>query len=278
MTRLQIIQYIVVVVSSVTVIIGFILQHFPIVKFRTRAVSLQVTLFGAGVLVGLAYFINLVYGATATILVLAFILFGNKKYMLNRMFAGKTTTMISKTALFNKFCENIQRICQALLGPDLYPGDNIRVTLFQVDHSMGRLFIIGRYPLHSGTHIPDIEYKVGEGTSGYCAATGATVVEETLPSWNDDSTEYKNRLASKYNISYAAIERFARKSRCYYGIPIFERDPDRGVKVVSHVVSIDSSNDSIKSEATSSQAMLDVISAYIENNKDLLVASFIGFG
>jgi hypothetical protein len=182
------------------------------------------------------------------------------------------TITIPKLALYNLWCETIQRICYAIVeNPNLSMTD-IRVSLFSVDHQSDELCIVGRYPLPSNK-IPPIKYKIGQGNSGIAASENRIVIKENLPIWDDNPSDYIKEM-SRFNLDENVIRSWHVKARSYYGLPIEYRDDHEGVHVVKFVVNIDSILPTISSKKTSSQMMVKIINTFTHNQRQLLVDGF----
>jgi hypothetical protein len=225
---------------------------------------------------GILLLSNIWLGSFFVLLLLATVLwFGyNQLFLLNSIINSNSTIIVSKNAIYNVFCETVQRICLALVSDAAFSGNDIRVSIFAVDWKSHELALAGRYPIFS-ENIPTIKYKIGRGTSGVAAENNYIIRVEDLPEWNLNANRYI-KILSNYNITEDEIEHFHTKARCYYAFPIVERDADEGVNVVKFIVSVDSVHPKISSNTVTSENLISVIEAYIHNNRQMLFKTFIG--
>ncbi len=278
-TKIQIIDSIITIVAVISATISWLLsisksKDLPRIKRYIFLISLSCWGISSGILLMLNFQLGIII---ASLLFITVMLFGKSyRLLLNSIINSNTTVILSKFAIYNVFCETIQRICLALIDDVAFNGNDIRISIFAVDWKSKELVLAGRYPIISDD-IPEIKYKIGRGTSGVAADNNHVVKVENLPEWNIDAEQYIKTL-NNFNISEDEIRRFHIKSRCYYAFPIVERDPDEGVNIVRFVVSADSIHPTVSSSNSTSDKLINVIAAYIHNNRQLLFKTFIGKG
>jgi hypothetical protein len=278
-SKIQMLDSIITVIAVISAAISWLLSIFKskdISKVKRYIFLLSLSCWGISS--GILLISNIQLGAIiSSVLLVTVILFGqNHQLLLNSIIDSNTTVIVTKNAMYNVFCETIQRICLALVDDVDFDGNEIRVSIFAVDWKSKELALAGRYPIISDD-IPEIKYKIGRGTSGVSADSNRIVKVENLPQWNDGVEQYIKML-NNYNISADEIKHFRTKARCYYAFPIVERDSSEGVNIVRFVVSVDSVHPTISSSNSTSENWINVIIAYIHNNRQLLFKTFIGKG
>lgn len=277
--KIQIIDSIIAIIAAISAVISWLLWVIKSKDFsKIKRYIFLISLSCWGVSSGILLMSNFQWGVILVSLLLAtVIIFGiNYKLLLDSIINSNSTVVITKIAIYNVFCETVQRICLALVDDVAFNGNDIRVSIFAVDWKSKELALAGRYPIISDD-IPEIKYKIGRGTSGVSADNNRIVKVENLPEWNNGAEGYIKML-NQYNISEDEIRRFHIKSRCYYAFPIVERDANEGVNIVRFVVSVDSIHPTISSGNSTSENLVNVIVAYIHNNRQLLFKTFIGKG
>jgi hypothetical protein len=270
---------VITIIAAVSAILSWILSiitYKDIARIKRYIFLISISIWGISS--GILLVLNFQLGAIVTTLLLGTNLLLGIKYplLLNSIINSNTTVIVSKTAIYNLFCETTQRIILALINDSSFDGNDIRVSLFSVDWKSKELVIVGRYPIIS-KYIPKIKYKIGQGTSGVSAEFNRIIKVENLPSWNTNAEEYVKRLG-EYNIGEEEINLFHIKSRCYYAFPIVDRDSDEGVDIVRVVIHVDSIHPTISSDNSSSKNWNKVIAAYLKNNRQLLFKTYIGKG
>ena len=271
-------ETLITIIGVVSPLLPFLLslrkkESFKKFKFTIFLSGFAVTGVTIGILMAVGSHI-LGIGVAILLVIFIIILGRNRKVFLNILLDQQSTIVTTKLVLYNLLCETIQRICIALIEEIPPVKSDIRVSLFSVDWVSKELLIVGRYPLVSD-QIPPVKYKIGQGTSGMAAQENQIIIKEHLPSWDDDQDTYIKEMGS-YHVDESAIRGFNVKSRCYYTLPIEYRDSSEGVNVVRFIVSIDSISPTISSGQTSSGTVVKVIDAFIQNQRDLLIKSFIG--
>lgn len=281
---LQLVDILFTIIGIVATLLPFLLswrkkESFKKFKFNIFLFGFAVTGVTIGILMTIGSQISQILGiGVAILLVISIIILGRyRKVILNILLDQQSTIVTTKLVHYNLLCETIQRICMALIEEISPSNSDIRVSLFSVDWVSKDLLIIGRYPLVSD-QIPPVHYKIGQGTSGIAAQDNRIIIKEHLPLWDDDPANqatYINEMKI-FNLDENMIRGFNVKSRCYYALPIASRDSSEGVNVVKFVVSIDSILPTITSEQTSSETVVKVIDAFIQNQREFLNKNFIG--
>jgi len=276
---IQFVDSVITIVAAISAIVSWsmtIAKSNEIAKSKRYIFLISLVLWG--IAAGMLLSKNMLLGAIVTFILFVTILILGRNYrlLLISIVNTQSTVILSKLAIYNVFCETIQRICHALVEEASFSGNDIRVSLFSVDWQSKELTIAGRYPLLAGD-IPDIKYSVGRGTSGIAVESNQIIKLENLPEWKKDSDSYIKQL-EKYNLSEMEIRNFHIKARCYYAFPIVERDPEEGVNVVRFVISIDSIYPIIASDDVTSNNMIHVTAAYIRNNRQMLFNTIVGRG
>lgn len=277
--KIQMADSIITVIAAISAAISWLLSIFKSEDIsKVKRYIFLISLSCWGISSGILLMSNFKLGVIiATLLLVTVVIFGkNYQLLLNSIINSNSTVIVSKIAICNVFCETIQRICLALVDDVDFDGNDIRVSIFNVNWKSKELALAGRYPIISD-NIPEIKYKVGRGTSGVSADSNRVVKVENLPQW-DNGVEQYIKMLNNYNISEDEIRHFRTKARCYYAFPIVERDQSEGVNIVRFVVSVDSAHPTISSNNSSSENWINVIIAYIHNNRQLLFKTFIGKG
>ena len=277
--KIQMLDSIITIIATISAIISWLLSIYK--SKDISHIKRYIFLFSIscwGISSGLLIRYNFQLGILiASLLLVTTLVYGkNYQLLLNSIVNSNSTVVVSKIAIYNVFCETVQRICLALVDDVAFDGNDVRVSIFAINWKSKELVLSGRYPIISDD-IPEIKYIIGRGTSGVSADSNRVIKVENLPLWNDNANQYIKML-SNYNIGEEEIRRFHTKARCYYAFPIVERDPDEGVNIVRFVVSIDSIHPTISSGNSTSENMINVVTAYINNNRQLLLKTFIGKG
>ena len=275
---LQVVDILITIIGIVSTLLPFLLslrkkESFKKFKFNIFLFGFAVT----GATIGILFTIgSQILGIFIAILLVISIIFldRNRKAFLNILFDQQSTIVTTKLVLYNLLCETIQRICISLIEEISPSNSDIRISLFSVDWISNELSIVGRYPLVSD-QIPPVHYKIGQGTSGIAAQENRIIIKEDLPLWDEDQANYIKEMGS-FHVDESVIRGFNVKSRCYYAIPIVFRDTSEGVNVVRFIVSVDSIFPTISSDQTSSETVIRVINAFIQNQREFLIKSFIG--
>ena len=265
------------IISGIITILSFAIQIFIKFKYRIRKYLLLISIFASGVLASALLNLSVSFGVIMIILILFGLVAASRSSVLLKILAGVPSTLITKLALYNVFCESIQRVCLALVGDPIYDGNDLRVSIFSADWEKGKLILVGRFPLTTPLRIPEVEHSIGQGVAGVCAELGRPTNLEGLPKWEEDEREYINHLSENFNLSEQTIRNFNRKSRCFYNFPIAFRDNNELAHKIQFIVCIDSLQSIIGNEKMSSNNIQDAAFALAENNKELLIRDVIGF-
>lgn len=202
---------------------------------------------------------------------------GNKEVVTNQ----KTIIIISKEALYNLWCETIQRICYVFVDNASISINDIRVSLFRVDiisedylgDSDKEINMVGRFPQFSNI-LPQKKYSLGEGTSGIAARDNVKIIQENLPIWENNKKAYIDVMKEKYNLKEITIKSWTIKSRCYYALPIEYNNFEKGFNEARFVISIDSILPTLASKNTESKVLISIINEFVCNQRQLLIDGY----